>query len=123
MVSAATIVTLLAIVAALAVACPLVGRHLAAVFGDGDAPGDRFFDPIERRLFRLLGTSPEREQRWGAYAASLLAFSAVSVLVLYVLLRCAGRPAVQPDRGSGHAAVAGLQHGGQLRDRDRLAGL
>ena len=88
--SSATILTLLAIVATRTVTCPLIGRYLAATFGDGNAPGDRFFDPVERRLIRLLRAGPEREQRWGAYAASLLAFSAVSVLVLYVLLRRRG---------------------------------
>ncbi len=63
---------------------------MAAVFRDGPAPGDRFFNPIESLIFRLIGTSPDRQQRWSAYAASVLAFSAVSILGLYLLLRLQG---------------------------------
>ncbi|HEY5727112.1 MAG TPA: potassium-transporting ATPase subunit KdpA, partial [Acidimicrobiia bacterium] len=60
------------------------------VFGGGEAPGDRFFGPIERFVYRLSGVNPEREQRWNVYALSLLAFSAVSVLALYALQRFQG---------------------------------
>jgi K+-transporting ATPase ATPase A chain len=81
---------LVAMIVALAVTVPLVGRYMAAVYGardDGSAPGDRVFLPIERRLYRLFGIDPDREQRWNVYALSLLAFSVASVFVLYALLR------------------------------------
>ena len=77
-----------------------VGAYLAAVYGDADpvdgndgapvrakAPGDRFFGPIERFIYRLCGIDPEREQRWTAYGASLLVFSMVSIIFLYAMLR------------------------------------
>ena len=51
--------------------------------------------------FRLLRTGPDREQRWGAYAASLLALSAVSVLALYVLFRVQGVLPFNPTGASG----------------------
>ena len=38
---------------------------------------------VERVLYRLIGAEPETEQTWGAYARSVLAFSAVSVLFLF----------------------------------------
>ena len=65
------------------VATPLLGRYMAAVYGaDGDhAPGDRVFRPVERVMYRLTGVDEKREQRWQAYAFSLLAFSFISVLV------------------------------------------
>ena len=81
-----------------AVTVPFLGRYLAAVFGGADAPGDRVFGPIERVLYRLTGVDPDREQRWSIYATSLLAFSALSVLVLYALLRFQGSLPLQPDR-------------------------
>ena len=81
----------LALVSLIVVAItPLLGRYLAAVFGGGSAPGDRVFGPIERVLYRALGVDPEREQSWSAYARSVLAFSLVSVLVLYALQRAQG---------------------------------
>ena len=73
---------------------------MAAVYGaraDGSAPGDRFFAPIERVIYRLLRVDPEREQRWNVYAIALLAFSLVSFLAVYVLQRFQGSAAVQPD--------------------------
>ena len=41
---------------------------------------------IERVLYRIVGADPTREQRWTRYLGSVLAFSAVGVLVLYGLL-------------------------------------
>ena len=61
------------------------------------APGDRVFAPVERLVYRVCGIDPTREQRWTTYALSLLAFSAVSVLVLYLLQRLQGVAAAQPD--------------------------
>ena len=37
----------------------------------------------ERIIYRLIGADPEAEQSWGAYARSVLAFSAVSILFLF----------------------------------------
>ncbi|MGZ8602951.1 MAG: potassium-transporting ATPase subunit KdpA [Actinomycetota bacterium] len=42
---------------------------------------------VERAIFRLAGVRPEAEQRWSGYAISVLAFSAVSVLLLYFMQR------------------------------------
>jgi K+-transporting ATPase ATPase A chain len=42
---------------------------------------------VERGLYRLVGVNPAAEQTWGVYARSLLAFSAVSILFLYALMR------------------------------------
>ncbi|WP_111510331.1 potassium-transporting ATPase subunit KdpA [Mycobacterium kyogaense] len=45
----------------------------------------------ERAIYRLIGADPETEQTWGAYARSVLAFSAVSVLFLFALQLVQGR--------------------------------
>ena len=45
----------------------------------------------ERFLYRLIGASPEAEQTWVAYARSLIAFSAVSVVFLFVLQLVQGK--------------------------------
>jgi K+-transporting ATPase ATPase A chain len=81
----------------IAVTTPLLGRYLAKVYGGGRAPGDRFFGPVERLVYRACRVDPDREQRWTAYAYSLLAFSAVSGIVLYVQLRLQGHLPLNPD--------------------------
>ncbi len=42
---------------------------------------------VERGIYRLCGIDPEADMRWGVYARSLLAFSLVSVLFLYLIER------------------------------------
>jgi K+-transporting ATPase ATPase A chain len=42
---------------------------------------------VERGIYRIVGVDPDAEQSWGVYGRSVLAFSAVSILFLYALLR------------------------------------
>ena len=42
---------------------------------------------VERGVYRLVGVDAGAEQTWGVYARSVLAFSAVSILFLYLFLR------------------------------------
>jgi K+-transporting ATPase ATPase A chain len=42
---------------------------------------------VERAIYRLVGVDPDAEQRWTTYAAGVLGFSLVSVLLLYLLQR------------------------------------
>jgi potassium-transporting ATPase potassium-binding subunit len=41
----------------------------------------------ERAIYRLIGVAPDEDQRWTRYLGSVLAFSAMGVLLLYGLLR------------------------------------
>ena len=110
------IVQALVLVAMLVIAVPLLGRYMAAVYGvrkDGSAPGDRFFNPIERFIYKVCRIDHKREQRWNVYALSLVAFSVMSVLFLYALLRLQGNLFFNPtDRsnmspmGSFNAAIS-----------------
>ena len=93
------------VIALLAASTPLLGAYMAKVYGGGKAPGDKVFKPVERLIYRVAGVDEEREQRWTAYAISLLAFSFVSVVVLYGFLRLQdhlpwnpdGQSAMRPD--------------------------
>ncbi|MEY2521527.1 MAG: potassium-transporting ATPase potassium-binding subunit [Ilumatobacteraceae bacterium] len=106
----------LLLVLLLLVTVPPLGRYMAAVYGgreDGTAPGDRLFNPIERFIYRVCGIDHKREQRWNVYALALVAFSLVSVLVLYALQRLQGSLPFNPtDRvavtpwGSWNVAVS-----------------
>jgi K+-transporting ATPase ATPase A chain len=46
--------------------------------------------PLERLIYRLSGICEDSEQRWTQYAASVIAFSLVSFLLVYVLQRLQG---------------------------------
>ena len=97
---------ILLLVALLAATVPPLGRYVAVVYGspgDGRAPGDRVFAPVERLLYRVCRVDPRREQRWNVYAVSLLAFSLVSLLGLYALLRLQGTLPFNPTGRDGVA--------------------
>src|SRR5437870_11293960 len=70
----------------LAVTKPL-GIFMACVFSREHTFLDLVLRPVERLLYRLTGVSEDHEMRWTEYSFAMLLFSAVSMLVLYLLLR------------------------------------
>ncbi|MBJ7340699.1 potassium-transporting ATPase subunit KdpA [Mycolicibacterium sp.] len=46
---------------------------------------------VERVVYRLIGADPKSEQTWGAYARSVLAFSGISILFLFVFQLVQGK--------------------------------
>ena len=79
---------------ALALTAPALGRYMAKVYNrdgtGGTAPGDRFFSPVERLIYRTARVDETKEQRWNVYAMALLAFSAVSFIAVYAIQRFQG---------------------------------
>jgi K+-transporting ATPase ATPase A chain len=69
------------LVAALAACYVPLGNYIARVFtSDKDLP-------VERAFYRLIGIDRSADQKWSIYVRSILAFSAVSVVFLYGLMR------------------------------------
>ncbi|HEY5249410.1 MAG TPA: potassium-transporting ATPase subunit KdpA [Dermatophilaceae bacterium] len=93
------------LIAALAACYRPLGAYLARAYtSENDSR-------VERVFYRLVGVDPNADQRWPVYARSVLAFSAVSVLFLYGLLRfqphlpwSLGFPGVPPDQAFNTAA-------------------
>ena len=79
----------------------LLGAYIARIYGGAPVREDRAFAPVERAIYRTLGVNPESEQRWTGYARSVLAFSAVSVLGLYLLQRVQGTLFLNPTDVTG----------------------
>jgi K+-transporting ATPase ATPase A chain len=48
---------------------------------------DPILGPIERLLYKLLGTDPKKEQDWKQYSVAMVLFSIVTTLMTYLLLR------------------------------------
>jgi K+-transporting ATPase ATPase A chain len=92
-----SLVQLLAMIVALLVSTPVLGRYFAKVYGGGAAPGDRVFRPVERLVYRSLRVDEKREQRWTGYAMSLLAFSVMGVFFVYGLQRLQEHLPFNPD--------------------------
>jgi K+-transporting ATPase ATPase A chain len=79
--SLAGILQIVLLVAALALCYKPLGDYIARVF----------MSPkhwrVEKGFYRVMGIDPEADQRWGTYARSMLAFSGICVLFLYLLER------------------------------------
>ncbi|HEY6318976.1 MAG TPA: potassium-transporting ATPase subunit KdpA [Acidimicrobiia bacterium] len=81
----------------IAFSTPILGRYMYQVYACDHAPGDRFFLPVERFIYRVSGVDEKREQRWSGYAISLLAFSLAGVLLTYAVLRLQAHLPLNPD--------------------------
>jgi potassium-transporting ATPase potassium-binding subunit len=83
----------------------LLGSFMAAVFEGRRTFLHRALRPLETAVYRLAGIDESAEQRWTAYAAALLLFSLVSLLLTYLIQRVQqwlpfnpqGLGAVSPD--------------------------
>ncbi|WP_411104688.1 potassium-transporting ATPase subunit KdpA [Streptomyces sp. cmx-4-9] len=101
----AGVLQLLALIAALTLACRPLGDHMARVYSSG-----KHYAP-EKWIYRAIGADPSAEMRWPAYLRGVLAFSAVGVLFLYALQRAQGVlpgslgfAAIDPDQAFNTAA-------------------
>ncbi|WP_406301375.1 potassium-transporting ATPase subunit KdpA [Streptomyces sp. NBC_00885] len=75
---------LLALIAALALAYRPLGDYMARVYSSTKHLR------VEKWIYKAIGANPNAEMRWPAYLRGVLAFSAVSVLFLYLLQRIQG---------------------------------
>jgi K+-transporting ATPase ATPase A chain len=64
-----------------------LGSYMARVWQGQSTWLGPVLRPVERVIYKALGIDPESDQDWLAYTLSLLAFSAVSFVVLYLILR------------------------------------
>lgn len=80
----AGVLQLLALIGALALAYIPLGNYMARVYSS-----DKHWRP-EKWIYKAIGANPDAEMTWPAYLRGVLAFSAVSVLFLYLLQRLQG---------------------------------
>jgi K+-transporting ATPase ATPase A chain len=64
-----------------------MGTYLASVYSHRRTFLDPILVPIERALYRACRINPETEMRWTEYAASMLVFSAATMLLTYFIER------------------------------------
>jgi K+-transporting ATPase ATPase A chain len=81
----AGIAFLAALVLALAVTHAPLGDYMYRVYNNDN------HSRVERGIYRVIGADPKAEQTWGAYTRSVLAFSAISVVFLFILQLLQGK--------------------------------
>ncbi|MGW4566965.1 potassium-transporting ATPase subunit KdpA [Streptomyces sp. NPDC004561] len=80
----AGVLQLLALIGALALVYVPVGNYMARVYSS------KKHLRVEKWIYKGIGADPDTEMTWPAYLRGVLAFSAVSVLFLYLLQRLQG---------------------------------
>jgi K+-transporting ATPase ATPase A chain len=75
-----------------------LGVFMARVFSRDRTFMDPVLRPLERLLYRVTGVDENHEMRWTEYATSMLLFSLVSMLVLYLLQRLQGYLPLNPQK-------------------------
>jgi potassium-transporting ATPase potassium-binding subunit len=67
-----------------------LGTYVARVFEGERTWLDPVLGPIERVTYRLFGVDAREDMKWTSYALAMLAFSVVSLLFTYAILRLQG---------------------------------
>ncbi len=86
----------------LALTKPL-GTYMFRVYEGDKQPLPRVLGTLERGLLRLCGLENSKEQTWVQYAIAMLVFSALGVLVTYVIQRAQGSLPFNPQKLPGVA--------------------
>ncbi|MGW0683741.1 potassium-transporting ATPase subunit KdpA [Streptomyces sp. NPDC002754] len=101
----AGVLQLLALIAALALAYRPLGDYMARVYSSGKHLR------VEKWIYKGIGANPDAGMRWTAYLRGVLAFSAMSVLFLYLMQRIQGSlpgslgfKSIDPDQAFNTAA-------------------
>src|SRR5512133_3168791 len=75
-----------------------LGVFMARVFSRGKTFMDPVLRPMERLIYRATCVDEDREMKWTEYAIAMLLFSAVSMVLLYLLQRLQGHLPFNPQK-------------------------
>ncbi len=78
-----------------------VGTHLYRVFTGGRTFLHPVVRPLERAIYRLTAVREDEEMTWYVYLLSLIGFSLVGLVSLYLILRTQGALPLNPQGQSG----------------------
>ena len=84
----------------LLLAWPL-GRYMADVFFSERVVGDSLFSPLEKLIYRLSGVNAAQEMDWRKYAAALVGFNVLGLLLAYLIQVFQGNLPFNPEGLSG----------------------
>jgi potassium-transporting ATPase potassium-binding subunit len=77
------------------------GVYMARVFSREETFMDPLLRPIERLIYRITAVDENLEMSWTEYAISMLLFSAVSMIVLYLIQRLQAYLPFNPQKFAG----------------------
>jgi K+-transporting ATPase ATPase A chain len=81
------ILLILVFIAVVAALTAPMGAYMAKVFAGERTWAHRVLRPLETAIYKLCGIDETAEQHWTCYAGGVLAFSIVSMLLTYLIMR------------------------------------
>jgi potassium-transporting ATPase potassium-binding subunit len=85
--STSGILLILVFIAVIAALTAPLGAYMAKVFAGERTWAHKLLRPLEVAIYKLCGIDETAEQHWTCYAGGVLAFSIVSMLLTYLVLR------------------------------------
>src|ERR1700723_1501956 len=85
--SGSGILLILVFIAVIAALTAPLGAYMAKVFAGERTWAHRLLRPLEAAIYKLCGIDETAEQHWTCYAGGVLAFSTVSLLFTYLIMR------------------------------------
>ena len=86
-----------------------LGLYMARVYEGKTVGLDRALGWLERLIYRAASVRADGEQSWKAYAVAMLVFNFAGILVVYVLQRLQGQPALGRRLADGGVRTGGVQ--------------
>ena len=80
-----------------------LGSFIARVYEGEPTVLGKIFGPLERMMYRAMGTRADREDSWKTYAWGLLTFNVLGLLVVYALQRFQAALPLDPQHLAGVA--------------------
>ncbi len=77
-----------------------LGSYMAKVYQSEPIWLNRILGPVERLIYRMLGTRPEDEMSWKGYAGAAILFKLAFLFLLYAIMRLQGILPLNPQNFS-----------------------
>ena len=97
MIDASQAVAVVAILGAALVSGRAIAPYVARVLGGGSSRIDKYLDPIENRLYRLVGVDPTWTMGWKQYFLAALLVNVVQMAIAFVILVAQGSLPLNPQ--------------------------
>jgi K+-transporting ATPase ATPase A chain len=97
LIDVAQALSVVAILAAALISGSLLAPYVVRVYTSGPSRLDRFLDPVERRLYRFMGTKPTLSMGWKQYFLAALLLNVVQMVLAFLILVYQGLLPLNPQ--------------------------
>ncbi len=101
MIQPADFITLVLILLSAIVAGRLLAPHVVKIFTHAPSRLDRFLDPVEKTVYRILGVDPSHRMGWREYFLSALIVNIFQMILAFIIFVFQGGLPLNPQKFPG----------------------